>query len=239
MSADAPVLAVSPRMNKYLHIARCTLNVNPINSLPSSASFTFFLFYPSRTQMSDKGLWAETECARPAPACVHQTDCRQRENIAEAVDWAHWSQPTNRSHWKNKVLSITPPKSHISLCVSDTLEVVLLLYFSVAARSRILTHPNEFDRFCFKPQSLRASPCQRVLYVRLQLNVCRQYNPNYPSCCMFYKPCHPHINNSSILPPAPLEVQAPRRVSHESNRWPRKSVCCPYGHEMLILFLSF
>ena len=168
-------------------------------------SFTSSSLWP---QMSDKGLWAETKCARPAPACVHQADCRQRENIAEAVDWAHWSQPTNRSHWKNKVLSITSPKSHISLCISDTLAVVLLLsfffFFLVAARSRILTHRNEFDRFCFKPQaktqSLQASPCQPVSCVRLQLNVCRQYNPNYPPCCMFYKPCHPHINNSSILP---------------------------------------
>lgn len=109
--------------------------------------YLFFFFYPSRTQMSDKGLWAETECARPAPACVHQTDCRQRENIAEAVDWAHWSQPTNRSHWKNKVLSITPPKSHISLCVSDTLEVVLLLFFRLrhaAEYSLILTSLIDF-----------------------------------------------------------------------------------------------
>lgn len=61
-------------------------------------------FFSFASQMSDKGLWAETKCVRPAPACVHQTDCRQRENPAETTDWTHRSQSANWINWKNKVL---------------------------------------------------------------------------------------------------------------------------------------
>lgn len=202
--------------NKYLHWWR-TLHINPRNSLHSSSSFYLFFFLFLRCLIKDFEL---------------------RPNVLDLLQHVFIKKSVGREKILQKqLIELIDLNQQIGV-----IDKTRYCHNSVYFLSKISHfHHKMFDRFCYKtPRKTSASlPVSGFYMVGCSLAFADSIIQITLLGWMFYKPCHSHINNGSI----PLQLLSRcslHSVCHTSQKYVGpESVCRPYGHEMLILFLSF